>query len=140
GLTAAAIIQKLNQRLAGLPTGQAFAFSPPAIPGIGTTGGVTFMLEDRSGQGIEFLAQNTDRFLQAARKRPEFASLTTTVIPSVPQVLGEVDRDKVLEQGVDLKSLYQTLQGFMGGLFVNYFNRFGRVWQVYVQAEGEFRI
>jgi hydrophobic/amphiphilic exporter-1 (mainly G- bacteria), HAE1 family len=139
GLTAAAIVQKLNQRLAGLSDAQAFAFSPPAIPGIGTTGGVTFILEDRSGQGIEFLAQNTDRFLQAARKRPEFASLTTTLIPSVPQVLAEVDRDKVLKQGVDLNSVYQTLQAFMGGLFVNYFNRFGRVWQVYVQAEGEFR-
>ena len=71
GLTAAAIIQKLNQRLAGLPEAQAFAFSPPAIPGIGTAGGVTFMLEDRSGQGTDFLAQNMDRFLQAARQRPD---------------------------------------------------------------------
>jgi HAE1 family hydrophobic/amphiphilic exporter-1 len=97
------------------------------------------MLEDRSGQGVEFLAQNTDRFLQAARQRPEFALLTTTFIPVVPQVFADVDRDKVLKQGVDVNSVYQTLQAFMGGLFVNYFNRFGRVWQVYVQAEGEFR-
>jgi hydrophobic/amphiphilic exporter-1 (mainly G- bacteria), HAE1 family len=139
GLTAAEIIQRLNHRLAGLPDAQAFAFSPPAIPGIGTAGGVTFMLEDRSGQGIEFLAQNTDRFLQAARQRPEFAALTTTFIADAPQVFADVDRDKVLKQGVDLSSVYQTLQSFMGGLFVNYFNRFGRVWQVYVQAEGEFR-
>src|SRR5262245_51268975 len=139
GLTAAAIIQKLNQRLAGLPDAQAFAFSPPAIPGIGTAGGATFLLEDRSGQGIDFLAQNTDRFLQAARQRPEFATLTTTFIANAPQVFADVDRDKVLKQGVDLDSVYQTLQAFMGGLFVNYFNRFGRVWQVYVQAEGEFR-
>ena len=138
-LTAEAIIQQLNQRLAALPEAQAFAFSPPAIPGIGTSGGATFMLEDRSGQGVEFLAQNTDRFLQAARQRPEFASLTTTFIPSAPQVFADVDRDKVLKQGVDLDSVYQTLQTFMGGFFVNYFNRFGRVWQVYVQAEGEFR-
>jgi HAE1 family hydrophobic/amphiphilic exporter-1 len=139
GLTAAEIIQRLNHRLAELPDAQAFAFSPPAIPGIGTAGGVTFMLEDRSGQGIEFLAQNTDRFLQAARQRPEFAALTTTFIANAPQVFADVDRDKVLKQGVDLGSVYQTLQAFMGGLFVNYFNRFGRVWQVYVQAEGEFR-
>ena len=138
-LTAEAIIQQLNQRLAALPEAQAFAFSPPAIPGIGTSGGVTLMLEDRSGQDIEFLAQNTERFLQAARQRPEFASLTTTFIPSAPQVFADVDRDKVLKQGVDLDSVYQTLQTFMGGFFVNYFNRFGRVWQVYVQAEGEFR-
>src|SRR5438552_1931477 len=139
GLTADVIIHRLNQRLAGLPEAQAFAFAPPAIPGIGTSGGATFMLEDRSGQDIAFLAQNTDRFLQAARQRPEFASLTTTFIPSAPQVFADVDRDKVLKQGVDLGSVYQTLQAFMGGVFVNYFNRFGRVWQVYVQAEGEFR-
>src|SRR5215475_4161268 len=139
GLTAAAIIQKLNQRLAGLPDAQAFAFPPPAIPGIGTAGGVTFMLEDRSGQAIDFLAQNTDRFLQAARQRPEFAALTTTFIPNAPQVYADVDRDKVLNQGVDLNLVYQTLQTFMGGFFVNYFNRFGRVWQVYVEAEGDFR-
>ena len=139
GLTSDVIMRRLNQRLAGLPEAQAFAFAPPAIPGIGTSGGATFMLEDRSGQGVEFLAQNTDRFLQAARQRPEFALLTTTFIPTVPQVFADVDRDKVLKQGVDVNSVYQTLQAFMGGLFVNYFNRFGRVWQVYVQAEGEFR-
>jgi multidrug efflux pump len=139
GLTADVIMRRLNQRLAGLPEAQAFAFAPPAIPGIGTSGGATFMLEDRSDQGIKFLAQNTDRFLQAARQRPEFAALTTTFIPTVPQVFADVDRDKVLKQGVDLGSVYQTLQAFMGGVFVNYFNRFGRVWQVYVQAEGDFR-
>jgi HAE1 family hydrophobic/amphiphilic exporter-1 len=65
--------------------------------------------------------------------------VTTTFIPAVPQVFAEVDRDKVLKQGVDLSSVYKTLQTFMGGSFVNYFNRFGRVWQVYVQAEGEAR-
>ncbi len=139
GLTADVIIRRLNQHVARLPEAQVFGFAPPAIPGVGTSGGVTFMLEDRSGQGIEFLAENTERFLKAARQRPEFASLTTTFIPSAPQVFADVDRDKVLKQGVDLSSVYQTLQAFMGGVFVNYFNRFGRVWQVYVQAEGEFR-
>ena len=139
GLTAADIQHGLNQRLAGLPEAQAFSFSPPAIPGIGTSGGTTFMLEDRSGQDINFLAQNTERFLEAARKRPEFTTLTTTLIASAPQVLADVDRDKVLKQGVDLGAVYRTLQAFMGGFFVNFFNRFGRVWQVYVEAEGEFR-
>ena len=81
GLTADAILRNLNQRLAAIPDAQIFGFPPPAIPGIGTSGGATFMLEDRSGQGVEFLAQNTDRFLQAARQRPEFASLTTHVYP-----------------------------------------------------------
>ena len=139
GLTAEVIMRRLNQRLAGLMEAQAFAFSPPAIPGVGTSGGITFMLEDRSGQDIDFLAQNTNKFLEVARLRPEFASLTTTFIPSVPQVFADVDHDKVLKQGVDLGTVYRTLQAFMGGVFVNYFNLFGRVWQVYVQAEGEYR-
>ncbi len=139
GLTAEVIMRRLNQRLAGLMEAQAFVFSPPAIPGVGTSGGITFMLEDRSGQDVEFLAQNTNKFLEAARTRPEFASLTTTLIPSVPQVFADVDHDKVLKQGVDLGTVYRTLQAFMGGTFVNYFNLFGRVWQVYVQAEGEYR-
>jgi HAE1 family hydrophobic/amphiphilic exporter-1 len=116
-----------------------FAFAPPAIPGIGTSGGVTFILEDRSGKDPAFLAENTEKFLAAARKRPEFARLFTTLLPSVPQFFAEVDRDKVLKQGITLSSVYQALQAFLGGAFVNYYNQYGRVWQVYVQAEGQFR-
>ena len=89
-------------RLAGLPDAQAFAFSPPAIPGIGTSGGVTFMLEDRAGKDPAFLAENTEKFLAAARQRPEFALLFTTLLPSVPQLFADVDRDKVLKQGINL--------------------------------------
>src|SRR6267143_1098481 len=139
GLTADVIIRDLNRRLAGVPAAQAFAFAPPAIPGIGTAGGVTFMLEDRAGKDPAFLAESTAKFLEAARKRPEFSLVFTTLLPSVPQLFAEVDRDKVLKQGIELSSVYQTLQAFLGGTFVNYFNRFGRVWQVYVQAEGDFR-
>src|SRR5256712_340857 len=139
GLTADVIIRQLNQKLAGVAEAQAFAFSPPAIPGIGTSGGVTFILEDRAGKDSAFLAEQTDKFLAAARKRPEFARLFTTLLPSVPQFFAEVDRDKVLKQGISLTSVYQALQAFLGGAFVNYFNQYGRVWQVYVQAEGEFR-
>lgn len=139
GLTAQVMMQRLNQRLAQLPDARIAAFSPPAIPGVGTTGGVTFMLEDRSGQDVNFLAQQMNKFLEVARTRPELASVSTTFIPSVPQVFVAVNRDKALKQGVDLGVVYKTLQAFMGGAFVNYFNRFGRVWQVYIQAEGEFR-
>ena len=135
----AAIKAHLNQELSRLPEAIAFAFPPPAIPGVGTSGGVTFMLEDRSGGAVEFLADNTQRFLAEARKRPEIASANTTFVADVPQVFAKVDRDKVLKQGVAIEDVYQTLQTFMGGFFVNYFNRFGRTWQVYVQAEGEFR-
>jgi HAE1 family hydrophobic/amphiphilic exporter-1 len=129
----------LNRRMGAIPQGVAFAFSPPAIPGIGTSGGVTFVLEDRAGTDIAFLWENTQRFMAAARERPEIARVTTTFLPTVPQIFVDVDRDKVLKQGVDLNQVYRTLQAFMGGYFVNYFNRFGRQWQVYVQAEGEYR-
>ena len=81
GLTADVIMRNLNMRLAGLPDAQAFAFSPPVIPGIGTSGGVTFMLEDRAGKDPAFLAENTAKFLAAARQRPEFALLFTTLLP-----------------------------------------------------------
>jgi HAE1 family hydrophobic/amphiphilic exporter-1 len=139
GLTASEIIRQLNQKLAGVAEAQVFAFSPPAVPGIGTSGGVTYILEDRSGKDPAFLAEQTERFLAAARKRPEFARLFTTLLPSVPQFFADVDRDKVLKQGISLPSVYQALQAFLGGAFVNYFNQYGRVWQVYVQAEGQFR-
>ena len=134
-----AIMAHLNRELGKIPGAIGFAFSPPAIPGVGTSGGVTFVLEDRSGKGFAFLAENLAKFMEAARKRPELASVFTTALPSVPQVYVNVDRDQVLQQGVKLQDVYQTMQCFMGGAFVNYFNRFGRQWQVYVQAEGDYR-
>jgi HAE1 family hydrophobic/amphiphilic exporter-1 len=134
-----AIRVRLNGELRQLPAGVSIAFSPPAIPGVGTSGGVTFMLEDRGGHDVAFLAKNVDAFMQAARKRPELASVFTTMLPSVPQVFVNVERDKVLVQGVNLSDVYKTLQAFMGGAFINYFNRFGRQWQVYIQAEGDYR-
>jgi HAE1 family hydrophobic/amphiphilic exporter-1 len=135
----AAIMAYINQKFRAIPGAVGFAFSPPAIPGIGAAGGVTFLLEDRAGKDIGFLADNVQKFVAAARQRPELASVTTTFRPVVPQVAVDVDRDKVLKQSVPLKDVYQTLQCFMGGIFVNYFNRFGRQWQIYVQAEGDYR-
>jgi HAE1 family hydrophobic/amphiphilic exporter-1 len=129
----------LNTALRSISEGTTVAFPPPAIPGVGASGGVTFVLEDRSGQGVDFLRENQQKFMTAARKRPEFALVFTTALPSVPQLSVKVDRDKVLMQGVPLNDVYQTLQAFMGGAFINFFNRFGRVWQIYIQAEGDFR-
>ncbi|HET9167252.1 MAG TPA: multidrug efflux RND transporter permease subunit [Candidatus Angelobacter sp.] len=133
------IRNSINRKLGGLPQGIAFSFSPPAIPGVGTAGGFTFILEDRSGKDVQFLADNLNKFLAAARKRPELATVNTTFLPRVPQQFITVDRDKALKQGVGIKDVYQTIQVFMGGSFVNFFNRFGRQWQVYVEAEGEYR-
>ncbi len=134
-----AIKARLNAELARLPQGTAFSFSPPAIPGVGTTGGFTFVLEDRGGHGVQYLADNVNRFMEAARKRPELAGLDSSLLASVPQEFVDVDRDKALKQGVPISDVYTTLQAYMGGLFVNYFNRFGRQWQVYVEAEGGYR-
>ncbi|HUE55848.1 MAG TPA: multidrug efflux RND transporter permease subunit [Candidatus Udaeobacter sp.] len=134
-----AIKAHLNRELSRLPAAIAFSFSPPAIPGVGTSGGFTFVLEDRAGNDVQFLAKNLATFFEAARKRPELAGLSTTFLPSVPQKFVEVDRDKVLKQGVPLNDVYRTIQAFMGGYFINYFNRFGRQWQVYIEAEGEDR-
>ncbi len=130
---------RLNQQLSKLPQGTAFSFSPPAIPGVGTSGGFQFVLEDRAGRDVQFLSDNLDKFLGAARKRPEIGAISTTFLPSVPQKFVQVDQEKVLKQGVAINDVYQAIQTFMGGLFINYFNDFGRTWQVYVEAEAAYR-
>jgi HAE1 family hydrophobic/amphiphilic exporter-1 len=134
-----AIKAGLNQELRQLPAGTVFSFSPPAIPGVGTAGGVTFVLEDRAGRDVPFLTNNLAKFLAAARKRPEIGTIFTTFIPSVPQKFIQVDKEKVLKQGVALTDVYNTIQANMGGLFVNYYNQFGRTWQVYIESEAPYR-
>ena len=134
-----AIMHSVNGRLRELPGGRAFAYAPQAISGIGTSGGFSMMLEDRTGHSIDYLAENVDKFLEAARKRPELGKLNSSLNAHVPQVLVRVDREKVLKQGLRLRDVYQTLRTFMGSMLVNYFNRFGRAWQVYVEAEGAYR-
>jgi hydrophobic/amphiphilic exporter-1 (mainly G- bacteria), HAE1 family len=136
---AAAIEAQLNEELQKVNEGICFAFSPPAIPGIGQAGGINFVLEDRSGAGGDFFADNLDRFVAAAQKRPELSRVITTYAAHVPQIYVDVDREKVMRQRVDIAQVYQTLETFMGGYLVNYFNRFGRQWQVYVEAEGDYR-
>jgi HAE1 family hydrophobic/amphiphilic exporter-1 len=134
-----AIKKEISSKMAGIPGAIGFAFPPPAIMGVGASGGVTFILQDRAGRDIEFLAANTKKFLEEARKRPEIASISTTFLPTVPQLFVDVDRDKVLKQGVPIADVYKILQSFMGSGFINYFNKFGRQWQVFIQAEGDYR-
>ncbi|HEY6070625.1 MAG TPA: efflux RND transporter permease subunit, partial [Chthoniobacterales bacterium] len=135
----AAILKHVNAAFYKVPGARAFAFSPPAIPGIGTSGGITFLLQDRAGRDVAFLTENVMKFVAAARERKELAGVIPMFQPAVPQVFINVDRDKVLKQNIALNDVYQTLQTFMGSYFVNYFNRFGRQWQVFVQAEGNYR-
>ncbi len=135
----AGIKAHLQQTLSRLPNGVAFSFPPPAIPGVGTSGGATFILEDRAGSGIDFLAKNAQLFVAEARKRPELSGVMTTALFGVPQVGVKVDNAKAMTLQIELSSLYETVQTFMGGALINYFNRFGLQWQVYVQADGDFR-
>ena len=135
-----AIQASVQQKLAGVSDGLAFSFPPPAIPGIGTSGGVTMILQDRSGNDDPtFLTKNVYGFLGAISKRPEIGAAIPSYLPAVPQLYADVDRDKATQQQVDLSSVYTTLQTFMGGYLVNYFNRFGRQWQTFVEAEGDTR-
>jgi hydrophobic/amphiphilic exporter-1 (mainly G- bacteria), HAE1 family len=130
---------RVNHALTQLPEAVAFAFSPPAIPGAGTSGDISFVLEDRSSGDTNLLDDNLDLFLSAARKRSEIAQISSTFLPHVPQVYIDVDLERTLKQGVAIADVYETIQTFMGGTFINYFNRFGRDWQVYAQAEGKYR-
>ena len=134
------IQNSLQKQLAGNPDGIAFAFPPPSIPGIGTSGGVTMILEDRSGSGDpKTLTKNVFTFLGAISRRPEIAAAIPSYQPAVPQLYVDVDKEKALQQQVDLNNVYTTMQTFMGGYLVNYFNRFDRQWQTYVEAEGSSR-
>jgi HAE1 family hydrophobic/amphiphilic exporter-1 len=140
GLTAKELTAKLNDAFrAQIPEATVFAFLPPAIPGLGSSGGFSLWVQDRSGGSVDFLNQNLQKFLEAARKRPELQNVNSSFRAAVPQVLVDVDRDKALKQGVPIADVYQTLQAFLGGSFVNQFNRFGRQWRVYLQGEGQER-
>jgi multidrug efflux pump len=139
-LAARAIVDRLNGALAAqVPEAAAFAFMPPSIPGLGNAGGFSFWLQDRSGGSVEFLDQNLQKFLAACRQRPELAGVASQFSAAVPQLYADVDRDKALKQGVAIANVYQTLQAYLGGLFLNQFNRFGRQWRVFLQAEGAER-
>jgi HAE1 family hydrophobic/amphiphilic exporter-1 len=134
------IQQNLSKHLGGVKEGLAFSFPPPAIPGLGSSGGVSMVLEDRSGSGdLNFLTANTYKFLGALKNRPEIAAAIPSYAPAVPQLYVDVDREKAAQQQVNLSDVYTTMQAFMGGTLVNYFNRFGRQWQTYIEAEGDTR-
>jgi hydrophobic/amphiphilic exporter-1 (mainly G- bacteria), HAE1 family len=139
-LSATGLMRSINGKMAKeIPEAIAFAFGPPAIPGLGTAGGFTYMLQDRSGGSVQQLWDTLDKLSKAARQRPEIASLVTTFRPQVPQLYIEVDQDRILKQGLQFGEVFQTLQAFLGGAYVNQFNRFGRQWKVYLQAEPEYR-
>lgn len=139
-LEAPALIRSLTGALtAGIPEALGFAFGPPAIPGLGSGSGFSLMLQDRGGNTPQYLAQQADAFMEAARQRPEIGRVTTAFRAAVPQLYAAIDREKVFKQGVALPDVNQALAAMLGGAYVNDFNRFGRLYKVYVQAEPEYR-
>ncbi|HEY1306200.1 MAG TPA: multidrug efflux RND transporter permease subunit [Vicinamibacterales bacterium] len=134
------VVAALNKAFSEqIPEAGVVAFGPPAIPGLGTGAGFTMQLQDRSGGPPEYLAQQTARFMDAARKRPEIGRINTLYRATVPQIYADIDRSKVLKAGVPLNDVNTSLGALLGSAYVNDFNRFGRVYKVYVQAEPEFR-
>ena len=123
----------------GVNEAQVFAFGPPAIPGLGSGSGFTFLLQDRMGNTPAYLGDQADSFIEAATKRPEIGSIFTTFRPNVAQKLIDVDRDKALKAGISLDDMYTTIGAFLGGAYVNDFNRFGRLYKAYIQAEPDYR-
>ncbi|MEG0142674.1 MAG: efflux RND transporter permease subunit [Akkermansia sp.] len=122
-----------------ITNGAAFCFAPPAIPGVGASGGVTFVLEDRAGRGMDYLSNQTNYFIGEAMKHPAIASARSMLMPSVPQFRVQLDEAKCYAQGVDVKEANSMLQAYMGSLFINYITLYGQQWQVYIQAQGQDR-
>ncbi|WP_319550271.1 efflux RND transporter permease subunit [Desulfogranum marinum] len=139
--TANELVEALNRDFfTQVNEAQVFAFGPPPIPGLGNGSGFTMMMQDKGGNTPEYLADQTAQFIQTALKRPEIGSMFTTFRASVPQRYMEINRDKVLKAGVSLNDIYSTVGAFLGGSYVNDFNRFGRLYKAYIQAEPEYRI
>ncbi len=139
--TAKEVIERLNVQLASKIKGaMAFAFGPPAIPGLGNGSGFSIMLQDKGGNAPQYLAENTLKFIKAANAQPEIGSAFTTFQATVPQRFMDIDKEKALKLGINLNDLYTTIGAFMGGAYVNDFTRFGRLYKTYIQAEPEYRI
>ncbi len=138
--TAKDIVRRLNVDFhLAINEAQVFAFGPPAIPGLGSGSGFTLMIQDKGGNTPDYLAKQTATFVQAAMKRPEIGSIFTTFRATVPQRFMQIDRDKVLKAGISLNDIYTTVGAFLGGAYVNDFNRFGRLYKAYIQAEPQYR-
>jgi HAE1 family hydrophobic/amphiphilic exporter-1 len=138
--TAAKIIRRLNAKFRNsIQEAATFAFGPPAIPGLGNGAGFSIMIQDKGGNTPQYLADQTLNFIQEARKRLEIGGIFTTYQANSPQRYLNLDREKAISMGLNLKDVYTTIGAFLGGSYVNDFNRFGRVFKTYLQAEPEYR-
>ncbi len=140
-ITVKEFVQILNRELYGNIKGaRAFAFGPPAIPGLGNGSGFSIMIQDKGGNDPAYLARHTGKFIQAVNERPEISGAFTPFKANVPQRYMDIDKEKALKLGVSLNDLYTTVGAFMGGSYVNDFTRFGRLYKTYIQAEPQYRV
>jgi HAE1 family hydrophobic/amphiphilic exporter-1 len=134
------VVRRLNATFAEkIQSAVAFAFGPPAIPGLGTGSGFSMMLQDRGGNEPDYLAEQVQRFTQAVVERPEIMTANSPFRAGIPQIFLDIDNAKALKMGVSLEDLNASISAFLGGAYVNDFNRFGRLYKVYVQAEPDYR-
>ena len=140
-MTADEISDMLNGELyEAINSAEVFTFGPPSIPGLGPGSGFTIMIQDKGGNTPQYLAQYTDKFIEEARKRPEIASISTLYQADIPQKAIRINNEKVLKAGVSLQDLHEKISAYLGGSYVNNFNRFGRMYQTYIQAASEYRL
>jgi len=136
-----AIMAKLQRSFAAIPEAIIFPFNIPTIAGFGASSGFNFLLQDRSGSlSVDDLGKQSMAFMTAARQRPELGNLFTSFNPNYPQVGVELDREKARKLGVPVNDVFQALSASLGGTYVNDFNRFGRLFRVYVQSESKYRL
>jgi multidrug efflux pump len=140
-LQAGAIVQALNGQFFGqIQEAIVAIFPPPPVQGLGQVGGFKLYVEDRGGRGFEDLYEQVQASMMKAQQAPSLAGLFSSFQVSVPQIDAEVDRERVKSYGVELTDVFETLQVYLGSLYVNDFNRFGRTYQVNAQAESSFRL
>ena len=140
-LTAMEIADRLTGELYEVVTGgECFAFIPPSIPGLGVTSGITLEVQDRAGRGTAYLAEQTFRLMDSLKQLPEVASVTTQFNADVPQRKIKIDKLQALEYGVPLDDLYSEFSTLLGGAYINNFNKFGRLYQTYLQAAPDYRV
>ncbi len=138
-LSGTAIAAALNKKYAGIQDAFIAMFPPPPVNGLGTIGGFKLQIEDRAGLGYEALNEATKAFMAAASKAPEIGGLFSSFQVNVPQLFADIDRTKALQLGIPVTEVFNTLQIYLGSFYVNDFNKFGRTYSVYVQADAPFR-
>ena len=140
GLTEDRIVSSLNRELAGIQEALAFVVIPPPIRGLGQTGGFQMMVEDRRSLGLTELSRNTAELMQKGNSNPGLRGLAATFSMRSPQVYLNIDRTKAESLQVLPQSIFDTLQAYLGSSFVNFFNKFNQVFQVYIQADNAYRL